>query len=128
MDEQVAKLLVRFGWFYGMDVTVVKRFIELYDEMGVFGKVFSLGVVDVVLLENGWIEQVNVSAKGKPVYRCVGIGELLVKFKVSLDSFYEQSNQLLGEIKEKYNNEGDKRFMAKSRMDVLNEVRKGKSD
>ena len=126
MDEVVVKMLIRFGWLYGMDVIVVKRYVQLYDEMGVHGEVFSLGVLDVVLLENGWIEQVNVDNKGKAVYRCVAIGDLISKFKVALDSFYKESNGFLKEIQGIYDVDSDSKFRANLRKDYLIERRKGK--
>ena len=126
MDEVAVKLLVRFGWLYGMDVIVVKRYVQLYDEIGIHGEPFGLGVLDVVLLENGWIEQVNVDSKGKAVYRCVAIGDLISKFRVALDSFYEESKGFLNDIQVGYDVKADEKFKANVRKDYLVEIRKGK--
>ena len=38
MDEVAVKLLVRFGWLYGMDVIVVKRYDDLINKEAMLRK------------------------------------------------------------------------------------------
>lgn len=93
-----ATLLVRFGWLCGLDRDSVALYMELYNELGLHGKVLEIDDAIEILVDNNWIEVVNINSKRECVYRCVPIRKLLVRFRSELDEWYGDTLKLCDEV------------------------------
>ena len=96
LDDEVVRALYRVGWLCGMGGDEVSRYVWMYENVGVLGcKVEFVDSFMGKLVEQGWIERINVTRDGCSVFRCMPIEGILSGFERDLNEWVKNTRNVM---------------------------------